>query len=70
MLKLPEKMCDLAGSQSELVRLSVRVADPKQRHPDITLARRVLDWKPKFSFEEGLKISNNSFDALLGGGLC
>jgi UDP-glucuronate decarboxylase len=29
--------------------------DPKQRRPDITLARRVLKWEPQVPLEEGLK---------------
>lgn len=67
MLELAEKVRELAGSRSELVRCSLPVDDPKQRQPDINLARRVLGWEPKVQLEEGLKRTIHYFDMLLGG---
>ncbi len=55
MLELAEKVRELAGSRSALVKLPLPVDDPKQRQPDISLARKVMDWEPKVPVEEGLK---------------
>jgi len=68
MLELAEKVRELAGSRSELVRLPLPVDDPKQRQPDISLARKVLDWEPKVPLEEGLKKTIAYFESLLRGG--
>jgi dTDP-glucose 4,6-dehydratase len=42
------------GSKSEIVYRPLPPDDPKQRKPDITLARTKLDWTPKVALEEGL----------------
>jgi UDP-glucuronate decarboxylase len=68
MLELADKVRDLAGSRSALVRLPLPVDDPKQRQPDIALARRVLGWEPKVRLEEGLKKTIEYFDVLLRSG--
>lgn len=68
MLELAEKVRELAGSRSALVKLPLPVDDPKQRQPDISLARKVMDWEPKVSLEEGLKKTIDYFEALLRGG--
>jgi UDP-glucuronate decarboxylase len=39
--------------------------DPKQRCPDITLAKQKLDWQPSVSLEEGLKKTIDYFELLL-----
>jgi dTDP-glucose 4,6-dehydratase len=38
--------------------------DPKQRRPDITLAREILGWEPKVHRSEGLKITYDYFKTL------
>lgn len=68
MLELAEKVRELAGSRSELVKLPLPVDDPKQRKPDISLARKVMDWEPKVPLEEGLKKTIAYFESLLRGG--
>lgn len=65
MLELAEKVRELAGSSSTLVRLPLPVDDPKQRQPDIALAQNVLDWEPKVPLEEGLKKTIAYFDELM-----
>jgi dTDP-glucose 4,6-dehydratase len=35
--------------------------DPKQRCPDITKARRILNWEPKVNLEQGLRITYDFF---------
>ncbi len=49
-----ELILHLSGSASELVYRPLPEDDPKQRCPDITRARQVLDWQPRISAEEGL----------------
>ena len=55
MLELAEKVLSLTGSRSKLVFKALPSDDPKQRQPDIELAKQVLDWQPKVSLEDGLK---------------
>ena len=65
MLELASKVIDLAGSRSQLVYKPLPPDDPKQRRPDIGLARKTLGWEPKIPLEEGLKKTIAYFDALL-----
>jgi nucleoside-diphosphate-sugar epimerase len=44
----------LVGSRSRIVYRPLPVDDPKQRRPDITLARTILGWTPKVGLEQGL----------------
>jgi len=55
MLELAEKVISLTGSRSKLVFKSLPSDDPKQRQPDISLAKQALDWEPRVSLEDGLK---------------
>jgi UDP-glucuronate decarboxylase len=55
MIQLAENVLKLTGSKSKLVRMPLPTDDPKQRQPDITLARNTLDWTPKVQLEGGLK---------------
>jgi UDP-glucuronate decarboxylase len=55
MLELAETVIRLTGSKSELVFKPLPSDDPKQRRPDITMAKAKLDWEPKVPLEEGLK---------------
>lgn len=52
--ELAEKIVALSGSTSKLVYKPLPVDDPKQRQPDITLAREMLGWEPTIRLEEGL----------------
>lgn len=54
MLELAETVIRLTGSKSTLIFKPLPSDDPKQRQPDITLARKVLDWEPKIKLEDGL----------------
>lgn len=53
--ELAEKIVELTGSQSELVYRDLPADDPKQRQPDITLARQLLKWEPTTDLEAGLQ---------------
>ena len=65
ILELAEKVINLTGSQSRIIHETLPSDDPKQRQPDITQARQVLDWEPKYSLDEGLKPTIAYFDKLL-----
>jgi UDP-glucuronate decarboxylase len=55
MLELASLVIELTNSKSKLIFEPLPADDPKQRQPDITLAKSVLDWEPKVKLEEGLK---------------
>lgn len=55
MLQLAELTLKLVGGKSKVVHLPLPADDPKQRRPDITLAKTMLDWAPTVELEEGLK---------------
>tara|TARA_R110000744_G_scaffold184769_2_gene304192 strand:- start:1524 stop:2477 length:954 start_codon:yes stop_codon:yes gene_type:complete len=53
--QLAERVIDLTGSKSQLVHRPLPQDDPKQRQPDITMARDKLGWEPTVELDEGLK---------------
>jgi UDP-glucuronate decarboxylase len=55
MRELAEKVLALTGSKSRLVFRPLPQDDPKQRKPDIALARSKLDWEPRVALDDGLK---------------
>ena len=55
MLELAEQVVRLTGSKSRLIFKPLPADDPKQRQPDISLAKQVLDWEPKVDLVDGLK---------------
>lgn len=61
MLELAQKVIDLTGSKSELLFGDLPQDDPKQRQPDIALAKRELDWEPAISLDEGLSCTVDFF---------
>ncbi len=54
VLQLAQTIVRLAGSKSKIEFRELPVDDPKQRRPDISRARRLLEWEPKVALEEGL----------------
>ena len=54
MLELAEKVIKLTGSKSKIIFEPLPHDDPRQRKPDISLAKKVLDWEPKVQLDEGL----------------
>ncbi len=65
ILELAEKVVDLTASKSRFEFRPLPNDDPRQRQPDITLARTELGWEPKVGLEQGLKKTIAYFDALL-----
>jgi dTDP-glucose 4,6-dehydratase len=70
LLELAETVKELTGSRSEIVFEALPVDDPKQRRPDITLARDLLGWTPEVSLSEGLArtIEQSGASQLVSGG--
>jgi UDP-glucuronate decarboxylase len=62
---LATKVIELTGSRSQILARPLPVDDPLQRCPDISLARRALDWEPRVPLEQGLKKCIAYFDDLL-----
>lgn len=54
MLELAEACIRLTGSKSQIVFKPLPQDDPKQRQPDITLARKMINWEPNIQLEAGL----------------
>ena len=54
ILELAQKVIELTGSKSKIVFKSLPDDDPKQRQPDITLAKDILNWEPTVFLNEGL----------------
>jgi UDP-glucuronate decarboxylase len=67
MLELANKIITLTHSRSEVIFKPLPKDDPKQRRPDITLAKERLGWSPRISLEEGLEKTIAYFDSLLRG---
>ncbi len=63
--ELATRVIGLTGSRSQILTKPLPADDPLQRCPDISLARRLLDWEPKVPLEQGLTRCIAYFDALL-----
>jgi UDP-glucuronate decarboxylase len=55
MLQLAQTVLKLSGSKSKIIHQSLPSDDPKQRQPNIELAKAKLGWEPKVNLEDGLK---------------
>ncbi len=63
--QLAEKVVELTNSSSKIEYKPLPSDDPMQRKPDISMARRELDWEPTIQLEEGLTNTIEYFDGLL-----
>jgi UDP-glucuronate decarboxylase len=54
MMELAQKVIELTKSNSQIIQMPLPQDDPKQRCPDITLAKEKLDWEPTIKLEDGL----------------
>ncbi|QJR30754.1 UDP-glucuronic acid decarboxylase family protein [Limnobacter profundi] len=64
MLELAEKVIELTGSKSKLTFMPLPQDDPKQRQPNIELAKAKLGWEPRVNLENGLKKTIDYFKNL------
>jgi dTDP-glucose 4,6-dehydratase len=69
LLELAETVKELTESTSEIVYEALPVDDPKQRKPDVALARELLSWSPEVSLRDGLQrtIEQSGVELLVGG---
>ena len=65
--ELAERVLELTGSRSKLVYRPLPSDDPRQRQPDISLARSMLDWSPKVALRDGLEKTVAYFRAAASG---
>jgi UDP-glucuronate decarboxylase len=65
IIELAQAVIDLTGSRSKIVARPLPHDDPRQRQPDISKAKELLDWTPTIQLNEGLKKTIAYFDELL-----
>ena len=65
ILELAELILELTNSKSELIFKGLPVDDPKQRQPDISLAKEKCGWEPKTQLKEGLQKTIDYFNLIL-----
>ena len=65
VLEFAKKILAITGSKSPIEFKTLPVDDPKVRQPDITLAKKLLGWEPKVSFDEGIRKTVEYFRAFL-----
>jgi UDP-glucuronate decarboxylase len=65
--ELAEKVLAITGSRSKIIHKPLPADDPKQRQPDIALARESLGWQPKVPLDQGLQQAIAYFDQTLSG---
>ena len=65
MLELAQKVIAITGSKSPLIYRDLPHDDPKQRKPDISLAKEALGWSPTIELDEGLRKTVQYFQGLM-----
>lgn len=68
MLQLAELILEMTGSSSKIVWKELPQDDPRQRQPDISLAKTELGWEPGISLREGLEKTIDYFRSVVGRG--
>jgi dTDP-glucose 4,6-dehydratase len=70
LLELAETVRELTGASSDVVFEALPIDDPRQRRPNIALARELLGWAPEVSLRDGLQrtIEDSGVELLTGGG--
>jgi UDP-glucuronate decarboxylase len=61
MLELAQKVIDITNSSSKLIFEPLPLDDPRQRKPDITLAKSILGWQPQISLDTGIQLTVDFF---------
>jgi dTDP-glucose 4,6-dehydratase len=64
LLQFAEEIIKLTGTKQKIVFMPLPKDDPKQRQPDITKAKELLQWQPRVKREEGVKITYEYFKSL------
>jgi len=63
--EIAEKIIELTSSKSKIIFKQLPEDDPKQRKPDISIAKEKIKWEPKISLDNGLKQTINYFEKIL-----
>ena len=63
--QLAEQVIELTGSASKLIYKPLPSDDPRQRQPDISKAKELLDWEPGIALKDGLRHTIDYFEELL-----
>jgi len=66
IIEFAQKIIELVGSQSKIAFKPLPEDDPRQRKPDISLAKKLLGWEPKVELDQGLKITIEFFKKQIG----
>lgn len=66
MIELAHLIKELVGSSPEIIHVPLPTDDPKQRRPEITLAKKILSWEPQVPVREGLRRTIRYFCQELG----
>jgi UDP-glucuronate decarboxylase len=65
MLELANLVIKVTNSKSRITKIALPLDDPKQRRPDISLAKKTLNWEPNVNLESGIKKTVDYFRALV-----
>jgi UDP-glucuronate decarboxylase len=65
IMELAQKVKKITGSKSKIVKTKLPDDDPTRRRPDISLAKRKLNWQPKIQLETGLKLTLAYFKEII-----
>jgi UDP-glucuronate decarboxylase len=65
MLELAQTVLKITNSNSKIIFESLPQDDPRQRKPDVTLAKAIIDWNPIVSLEDGVKLTSDFFAGAL-----
>jgi len=66
IMEFAKKVLALTGARSRIVYMPLPEDDPKQRKPDITLAKKLLKWSPKVGLDQGMKLTIEFFKNKMG----
>jgi UDP-glucuronate decarboxylase len=61
IIALAERIVAMTGSDSRIIQKPLPADDPRRRQPDISLAERILGWKPSIRLDEGLRRTIDHF---------
>jgi len=65
MMELAEKVIKMTNTSSKILQMPLPLDDPKQRRPDITIAKSLLNWEPKINLDKGLEKTIDYFKSTL-----
>jgi len=66
--ELADLIRDVVGTRTPIIQMPLPQDDPRQRRPDISLARKVLDWEPRIQLRQGIEATVAHFDKLFAAG--